>query len=655
MNAVTNVASTEPRWRRSRIEIILIAAATVNLAAWSLYSASHCSPLLDEPAHFASGIILGDTSDPGYFKVNPPLNKWITATIAPLANFELPPLVPSSEYSNSERPEFSTGDSILELNQDTYLAALSYARFARVPFLLLGAWLLWKVVADFPPACRVLVVWFWCFSPLVLGHGWVVSADALAGVAMCFILFASKQMWSEPKLKAFTLSGVAWGLAIGTKFTFAPLYIAYPLISELCMLASSPIRTARLDPRDGASQLPKSLLWKYCVRFVGRWTLHAAVACLTLNVLYTFDGTAIPIGKHDFVSPEFSEFGQLSVDEKQTKSIVVRVIAGLPSPFPKSFLEGIDQQLADMSHPRGAYLLGRRIDGQLPWFFAVGYWMKEQTAIPLAALIIGVTAVASRISRCSSKRNLKSALTAPSLSIFCWLSLVVFALLMATQCNLVWNIRYLIPALPLIYLLLATSLPSLNFSQRVTRRLGGLDVSCVSLCCAMLIEFTLVVPYHFSYINPIFGGSKRVPIALNDSNVDYGQDLFYIERWSKKLQREIGADRELQLFGVLSGHGRIWLKHRVPPATISMIVEALAVAEQPDRTPAASPASLNILIVSRGLTHPEPWATRYSTLRDKNFGSQSRDLLEQLLRLPPDTFITPTLAGYYLPAAESLH
>lgn len=225
---------------------------------------------------------------------------------------------------------------------------------------------------------------------------------------------------------------------------------------------------------------------------------------------------------------------------------------------------------------------------------------REQSAVPLAIVLI-VGSVLLRWIRPSPKRKEANALLSGTrclvhyeepnspkrkevdalrLQLFCILSLLAFSLLMASQSNLVWILRYLIPALPLIYVLLSMWVPPLNFTSRLASKLGGLNTSCVILFGVMFVECLTVAPFHFSYISPLVGGSYRVPIALNDSNVDYGQDLFYIERWAKRFRGEETAEPNHQLFGILSGHGRIWLKELCPPATPTMVYSALIRAQQ---------------------------------------------------------------------------
>lgn len=632
------------------LETALVAFALGVMAVLTAYSAFRSSPLFDEPAHFASGVVLGRTGDPGYFKVNPPVNKWITAIFVDAMDIELPMVVSSASFSNFARPEFEFGDRVLEDNHESYLGALRIARYARIPFLLLGGWLLWKALQWQVPWRRVLVVWLWAFSPLVLAHGWVVSADALAGVAMCCILITAPLLWQTPNRWSYACSGVAWGLAIGTKFTFAPMYIGFLISME---------GTKILAKRSTAGNW-----WQW----LGRWLVHASVACLVVNVLYFFEGTGKRLGEHDFISHLLGPYGFHSERIAATPSEVAKFVSMLPSPFPESFLEGIDQQLADMDRPRGAYLFGQRLEGKLPWFFLVGYWLKEQLAVLIAGALVVMGSIGHLFRRgvaqsdvmISSDAKISSFSEGGSqsegdardngLAVFVSLQLLAFCALMATQSNLVWNMRYLIPALPMIYVLLALGLPAWGSWQG---KLRVMPLTCVGLLAVMLLECAWIAPFHFSYINPMFGGSRRIPLALNDSNFDYGQDVLWVRHWYERESLNLRDGDQPILMGVLSGHGREWLGDICPIATNEWLQQALeyrkADGDPKGDVSLAGTGSQQWLVVSRGLEHPEPWALRYSSFANSSLSVQSHENVQELLSFEPDVWVTPVIVAYRVP------
>jgi hypothetical protein len=625
---------TESKMPHRTLAIVLGIVLNSLMACILVRAAWVSSPTFDETAHFASGIVLAQYSDPGYFRVNPPANKWMIAIAEPfIPALQMPPVIPSAEHGNVNRLEFSFGEQVMSANEAIYRRSLWIARMARIPVMLLGSWLLWLSCVSLPWHARILVQAFWCTSPLILGHGWIVSADAPAGVAMAAILWTAVQLMRHESLNAVIFSGIAWGIAIGTKFTFAPLYVAFPLVIEGTRWA-----------------MREEFSWR---EFLLRWPIHALVACVTLHALYLFQEPLVAIGKHEFISKEFRDF---RFERAESQSTFHSMIGYVPSPFPRLFLEGIDQQLADMNHPRGAYLLGDRIEGPLPWFFLVGFWIKEQPAVPIG-LGIGLLAIAIKTLRdrykCGKRNEDGTIDRVPSplideryrLSLFCFLSLMSMLLLFTTQENLVWNIRYLIPALPLLYVLVAECVSTIatlrNQSGRVNARIGNAALGIVVLL--MVWDVTMKWAYPFSYTNPFFGGAYRVPMALNDSNFDYGQDVYHVADWLKREKSERGEERPI--YRIVSGFGRGELGLWSEVAKREQIERAIIKTKNRDgqsmgksvRTP---------LVVSRSLFHAEPWGVRYSDFDSSNLSRDDLGLLKELLVNEPDAWITPTSAVY---------
>jgi hypothetical protein len=148
-------------------------------------------------------------------------------------------------------------------------------------------------------------------------------------------------------------------------------------------------------------------------------------------------------------------------------------------------------------------------------------------------------------------------------------------------------------------------------------------------------------------------------MVLNDSNFDYGQDLFTIRSWLERQRQEDGSKQELRVHGLLSGHGRIWLSDLVQPATPEIVQQAIQSrrkatvgsnlqAVQSQETTSNTASRREILIISRGLFAPEPWAERYSTLSDEPTLASFQTALRELRTVPPDLFITPVMVGSWI-------
>ena len=50
---------------------------------------------------------------------------------------------------------------------------------------------------------------------------------------------------------------------------------------------------------------------------------------------------------------------------------------------------------------------------------------------------------------------------------------------------------------------------------------------------ASVVAVQLIYPHHLSYVNPLFGGPEVGPYMLDESNIDWGQDLPALARWQQ--------------------------------------------------------------------------------------------------------------------------
>ena len=112
-----------------------------------------------------------------------------------------------------------------------------------------------------------------------------------------------------------------------------------------------------------------------------------------------------------------------------------------------------------------------------------------------------------------------------------------------------------------------------------------------------------------------------------------------------------GGTSTAPVYGLLSGHGRLWLKECYAPASHSILEQAIASRSHPPSSP-KDKTSQAMIIISRGLAHAEPWAIRYSTIADENLSIEGARLAAELLQHKPDVFITPTVAVYYFESTD---
>jgi len=632
--------------RRLPRGLLLCFVLSLAVQAWQSYM---CSPLTDEDAHLASGLATVRFGDFGHYRVNPPIHRlWSAVAVEAVFRPPMPSPVPASLTEPGLRKEFQLGTRFLEDNAGDYRSLFFVARLARIPLVLFAGWLLYIAPGRVHRRAGAVAAILWLTSPLVLGHGWAVLPDAFSGVAMAGVLFCTLS-WLRNRSRLDLLAvGIAWGIAISTKFTFCPLFAVWPVALLIYQWARG--RLVSVDT----------------LRILGGHVLHGFVALAIVWYAYGFTQLGVPLKDHHFASKMFGWIGDVgasqTVDAESLpawKKTLGPLLGKLPSPFPKQFLAGIDEQRMDFAAVHATYVLGTKYDEPIWWYYFPGYLIKEQLAAWLGMLLFPWGAW--RLWRASRQRpaeDSESVFHSPtscrqvqlhsengnvtSRELFSELSLLLVGatmmmFILSWHSNLAINVRYLFPMLPLVYLAIGICL------ARWTIAIGqhkNVDVWCWTLLVIAVAEVVLVFPHHFAYANPAFGGPYRVPPPLHDSNFDWGQDLWYLEDW---LTRNGYADGSTKPFVCMHSEmpsGSLGFEFELPDE------EMIQRARQQHTTTAASRSvagAYQELIVFRGLGVPAPWTFLVAPNGSRSPPSTA---LQQLLMCRPDEFITPTIAVY---------
>lgn len=186
------------------------------------------------------------------------------------------------------------------------------------------------------------------------------------------------------------------------------------------------------------------------------------------------------------------------------------------------YLDGIKKLYTDYPTGMQYYLYGRVLDEPVWYYYLAAFLVKVPAPI---ILLLGMA-----MFRVAYGRKLDEA------TLFL---LVPAAVLILVTCfdrhNL--GLRRILPAFPFLILFIASSTArgSMGWPRKgfITVMLGWL-----------LFEAWSIYPHHLSYFNTFAGGPKRGPYLLDDSNIDWGQDLPALATWQ---QKEYGG-RPIKLF-----------------------------------------------------------------------------------------------------------
>lgn len=567
-----------PSARCYRICLLLLLGIHAGLLAWS--GLVH-SPTVDEIAHLASGISHWKFGRFELYSVNPPLVRTVAA--GPVL-FSCDPELDWSAYraDPQARSEVIVGRRFAEINGAAVCPMLTVARWACIPFSLLGAALCFVWARElYSPRAGLLAASLWCFSPFMLGHGALITADVPAA-SLGLAAFLSFRRWLRTVgPESALLAGAVLGAALLTKSTWIVLLGLWPLLWLLC----------------------RGRAWRTIWQIVRELAALGAILIIGLavvNAFYGFRGAFTRLGAFEFCSESLA--GPLDErDSLRGNRFAGSLLASVPMPLPANYLQGIDIQKRDFEFGRtrtawSPYLFGEWRAGGWWYFYFVALAAKE----PLGLWVLFVFASLSATARWCGNPGRRPAGGDPPKRRRFWKKMVASAgiacgadggtsgrgspspiagaaglaacsrhtdrLLLAAGAATVLGLvtantglcngRYAIPALPFLYIFCGQA------ACLVTKLYPIRSITVALIWLAFVASSVRFFPHSLSYINEIFGGPARNDEIFADSDIDWGQDLLFLEEWLQS-HPEI---RQLHLayFGSLHPHN-IGMDFRLPP------------------------------------------------------------------------------------------
>jgi hypothetical protein len=532
-------SSSGEHWR-VRHGVILVGAALLLtqavLLAWSSYIHS---PTSDEIAYLPAGISHWRFGRFELGRANPPLVRLIAA---------LPVLAIGCETdwtqfdgAPGQRTEFWVGKDFLKANGFRSFWLFAIARWACIPFVLLGGMICWRWAHElYGPMSGLMALSLWCFCPNVLGNGALITPDTATtslGIAAAYTFW---HWLRAPNWSGAWLAGLVLGFAELAKTNWLVLFALWPLLWatwQFCRRSPCAVPVLHQFP-----QLAHMLM----------------LAIVVINAGYGFDGSFKPLGEFQFLSRTLRGSAAETEDNDSNRVLGNRFsntpLAAMPVLLPEQYVIGIDVQKHAVERGRMAYLFG-------VWKFR-GWWYYYLAAatvkVPVGIWVLLATAIAMRFVRRIGVSPVPFAtfrdelvLLIPAIAVLAFIS---------SQTGINRHFRYALPIFPFLYVWLSSLalLLSSPFVEKwphgppfLASRVVG-DGSVVrasiprslsfspSLCLAALttaawlsaIAHSLwVYPHSLSYFNEVAGGPRSGPRFLLDSNTDWGQDLLILRNW----------------------------------------------------------------------------------------------------------------------------
>lgn len=511
-------------WRAQLVVLALLAPLQTMLLGWM---ACRYSPTADETAHLAAGIRIWTLRRFDLYQVNPPLVK-VAAALPVVLDA---PRTDWKRFSDlpGDRPEWVLGLDYMHANVPRFRWDLVLARWACIPFSLLGLWYCFRwSSALFGPESGVLSAALWCFSPNILGNGALITPDVAAASLGLAALFHFRSWLLSARWSAALLAGVMLGLAELTKMSWLILYGLLPLLWLV----------VEILPRHG--EFPGRP--PFAVRGA-QLLLILFVSLDVVNVGYLGTGTLQPLGSFRFVSESLrgSATGDGSGNRFQGTWL-----GSLPVPLPAAYVHGMDLQRRDFEggwRPMYSYLRGQqRLRG---WWYYYLYGLCVKTTL-------GVWVVAAAC-LLSAPWKRTTFLVYPSWVewlLLCAAPLVLF-LVVSAQTGFSRYFRYVLPCFPFGFVALGSVWCNVqSLRQRWLAGLAGAGLA------AAVTASLLVFPHGLAFFNLLAGGPSQGHWHLLDSNLDWGQDLYALKDWlnqhpeAKPFHLAYSGVADPELFGI---------------------------------------------------------------------------------------------------------
>ncbi len=369
-------------------------------------------------------------------------------------------------------------------------AATFVSRFPITLVALIGAAFVYRWARErFGRQWGWLVLFLFTFDPNFLAHSGLATTDILLAVWGFVGVYAATRWAATHSRKWGLLSGVALGLALGSKTSgFFPLGIV-GLIGFTWALEEF-----RRQRRIG--------VW---LRWAGRLAGLLGLAALILWALYGFELRPHPFATH---------------------LLLWRMLR------------------RHMAEGHAAFLMGQVAHHGWWYYYPVAFLLKT----PLPTLVLLAAALAPpgyALRRWWQDRDL-------------WLYplLYGFATLFST---IAIGYRYLLPALPFLFVLAGRVLRSTEYGLR-----NAYPVLRIPLLVWLVAGTLRVAPNYLTFFNELAGGPYQGHRYLVDSNLDWGQSLKALREWLRS-QEDVGVPF-ISFYTYASPGLYHILYHPIPPA-----------------------------------------------------------------------------------------
>lgn len=448
------------------------------------------SQTFDEPNHLFAGTQYWKHGDFGRNPEHPPLAKMLAAIPVLSMGVKEPPPVPFPFFKVQDM--FGASQFVYSGDAD---AILLRGRLVIALFSIgLGVLVFFSAREMFNPLAGVLALGIFCFEPIVLANGALITTD----MPLTFGFFASVYTFyryiKRPSLLRFALCGAATAVCILTKHSGVVIFPTYVLLVLAEVFVVSP---------EGSSDDPAR--WQRRGRLLGQLTMAlVAIAVVSYVLLWAIYGFRYAARPGDLkIIPTLSDYSAGLTHHPVQRSVVE--FLARHHVLPEAYLFGwVDILLIPGNRP--SFVLGRVLGSGVWYYFPVAFLFKTSLTLMILLLLVP-------FARIRGHRREFLFLTLP----------IAFYALVAIFSTLNIGARHLLPIYPFCIVLAGAA--GAAFATRSAMRKAFVAALLLLLAVSSLHAF----PDYLAYSNELIGGPSHNYLVFADANGDWGQGL----KWTK--------------------------------------------------------------------------------------------------------------------------
>lgn len=472
------------------------------LFAWvflsALFSMKGDSLTMDELAHLPAGYSYLTQKDMRLNPEHPPLVKDLAALpLLFIKNINFPSDVRA--WKEDINGQWDFGNQFLFKSGNPADQLIFWGRLPMIFLLLLLGFHIFKFAKErFGEKAALLSLFLFSFSPTFLAHGRLVTTDVGAAFGVVFATYYFLKALENPDRKTVIAAGLAFGVAELLKFSLILLVPFFIFLGAAWWLAKS----------GKLKDVFKTLVSVFLLGF------------LLVGIVYQYHVWSYP--------PERQVYDtKTTLGSFQNRPIADLIVWMADKPLLRPYAQyglGLAMVFQRATGGNTTYFLGEVSASGWKSYFPIVYLIKE----PLSFHVLAFLAFLSGCWLLIKKRLswIKS-----NFPVFAMVVFITLYWLTSLKSNLNIGVRHLLPLFP--FTIMLTSLMAVKLLKGPYLKLRYVVLAVLIVWQAFSV--ISVYPSFLAYFNESIGGSGNGYRYVVDSNLDWGQDLKRLAKWTNAI------------------------------------------------------------------------------------------------------------------------